>query len=74
MAKHVESRVPLPGGPTDASDRVAAFRGENEGPTTVGMNPEPPAQRLESMNTELTSGTPAASTEATSFPPYGGNY
>jgi hypothetical protein len=78
--KHVPSGVPLPGGPVDASARVAAHRGVNDGPTTVqgpvtvGLNPNPPAQPLVSENTALTSGTPAAATEATSFPPYGGNY
>ena len=71
--KHVPSRVPN-SGPVDASAKVAAFRGTNEGPTTVGVNPAPPGQRLVSDNDALTSGTPAASTEATSFPPYGGNH
>jgi hypothetical protein len=77
--KHVPSRVPLPGGPVDATARVNAHRGVNDGPTsggpvTVGVNPDPPAQPLISENDALTSGTPAASTEPTSFPPYGGNY
>lgn len=73
--KHVPSAVPIAGtGPTDASKQVNRHKGVNEGPTTVGKNPNPPAQRLASENEALTSGTPAATTQATSFPPYGGNY
>lgn len=78
MAKHVQSGVPLPGGPVDASARVAAHQGANDGPTqapvTVGLNPDPPAVKLASEPVALTSGTPAAYSSATSFPPNGGGY
>jgi hypothetical protein len=73
--KHVPSSVPIKGtGPADATTKVGQHKGVNEGPTTVGVNPNRPAKRLASDNNSLTSGTPAATTESTSFPPYGGNY
>ena len=59
---------------TAATGTAEANRDQRGGPQTVGRNPNPPAKRKVSANDALTSGTPAASTQATSFPPYGGNY
>jgi hypothetical protein len=40
----------------------------------ISVNPNPPAKKLASDNEALTSGTPAASTQSTSCPPFGGNH